>query len=147
MRSSHFPLRMPTNSHRLVGRIQNVCEPCSVGSQVDGSGSCRWKWTSYPFNQGEQFVLPCSFHSITTTTWLFFLETQERSFVLASLARLGQMWMILTPTSFLPNLITAWTTGMLFLPWRCMFLVNSVDVASRTRSPLRTSSKQRLGQV
>ena len=44
---------MPTNSdrlrlqsHPLVDRIQNVCEPCSVESQVDGSRSCRQKCTS-----------------------------------------------------------------------------------------------------
>ena len=33
--------RLRLQSHPLVDRIQNVCEPCSVGSQVDGSRSCR----------------------------------------------------------------------------------------------------------
>lgn len=54
----------------------------------------------------DRNALLTSFHSITNTTWLFFLKTQERSFVLASLERLGQMWMIFTATCFLPNLIT-----------------------------------------
>lgn len=54
----------------------------------------------------DRNALLTSFYSITTTTWLFFLKTQERSFVLASLERLGQMWKIFTATCFLPNLIT-----------------------------------------
>ena len=33
--------RLRLQSHPLVDRIQNVCEPCSVGSQVDGPRSCR----------------------------------------------------------------------------------------------------------